>query len=190
MKNVLVYLGSNTPTCGACTQAARELGEGLARRGLTLVFGGSNKGTMATLADAALLHGGEVIGVTTTSLARKYLYSGMTQTIIMDNLKERKDRMFELADAIVVMPGGCGTWAELFDALERNKLAKSYSHQVKPMIALNLNGYYDGVMSLLQRSIEFGFSKPRLANLLHAAPTVDELFGWLETISSPRPTGE
>ena len=181
MQNILVYLGSSTPAAKAYTLAVQELGEGLARRGLTLVYGGSNKGTMTILADAVLHHGGQVIGVSTRALAAKLLYPGLTQTIVTNNLAERKAAMYDLADAIVVMPGGCGTWAEFFDALERVKIAKAHGHPVKPMAVLNLDGYYDGFLALLQRSIQIGFSKPRLANMLYVAQNVDELFDWLET---------
>ncbi len=180
MQNILVYLGAHAPADKTYTQAVQELGEGLAKRGLTLVYGGSNKGTMATLADAVLRHGGQAIGVSTQALARKLLHPGLTQAIVAADLAERKATMYDLADAIVVMPGSCGTWAELFDALERVKIDKAYGHRVRPIALLNLDGYYDGVVTLLQRSIQAGYSKPRIANLLYLAQTVDELLQWLD----------
>ena len=180
MQNILVYLGATMPADGSYTQAVQELGTGLAKHGFTLVFGGSKEGTMTILADAVLTHGGQAIGVFTRALPMNLLYPGLTQTIMTEDFLERKKEMFCLADAIIAMPGSFGTWDELFDALERNKVERIHRRPAKPVALLNLNGYYDGVVTLLQRSIQVGFTTKRYANLLYSASTVDELFQWLQ----------
>ena len=179
IQKVLVFLGAKLPSDESYSQAVKELGEGLARRGLTLVFGGSNTGTMTILAEAVLQNGGQAVGVTTTALA-KVLHPSLTQGIVTDSLPERKTTMYDLADAIIAMPGSLGTFDELFDALERVKIDKSHRRPVKPMAVLNLHGFYDGVLELIRRSIQEGYSKPRIANLLYSAQSVAELFDWLE----------
>lgn len=184
IQNVLVYLGATMPADESYTQAVRTLGEGLARRGLTLVFGGSKEGTMAVLADAVLQHGGQAVGVFTKALPMDFLYSGLSQTIMTDNLVERKTEMFRLADAIIAMPGSYGTWDELFDALERAKVGKMHGRPVKPIAVLNLNGYYDGIVQLLRRSRQEGFTTQPYANLLYPADSVDELLEWLASEES------
>ena len=179
IKNVLVYLGATMPADKSFTQAVQELGKGLAKHGYTLVFGGSKEGTMTILADAVLNNGGKAIGVFTKALPMNLLYPGLTQTIMTEDFLERKKEMFRLADAIIAMPGSFGTWDELFDSLERIKVERIHRRPAKPVAVLNLNGYYDGVVTLLQRSIQEGYTKPRYAKILHSASTVAELFEWL-----------
>ena len=179
-KKILVYLGATKPADSSYTDAVAEFGEGLTRRGMTLVFGGSAEGTMTILADAVLQHGGEAIGVFTRALPPEFLYQGLTRTIILGDLVERKTEMFRQADAIVALPGSFGTWDELFDALERVKIDKIHRRQVKPVAVLNLNGFYDGVAELLRRSIQEGYTSSDYAELLFMARTVPELFAWLD----------
>ena len=179
MRNILVYLGATMPADGSYTRAVQELGEAIARHGMTLVFGGSKEGTMTILADAVLNNGGQAIGVFTKALPMNLLYPGLTQTVMTEDFAERKQEMFRLADAIIAMPGSFGTWDELFDALERLKVEIIHRRPVKPVALLNLNGYYDGVIALLQRSIQEGYTTKRYASLLYPASSVANLFEWL-----------
>ncbi|MCQ2397301.1 MAG: TIGR00730 family Rossman fold protein, partial [Lentisphaeria bacterium] len=156
MKKVLVYLGATMPEDNSYVEAVRQFGEELARRGFSLLFGGSREGTMTVLADAVLNNGGRAIGVFTKALPEKFLYHGLSETIITEDLAERKNTMFEKADAIVAFPGSFGTWDELFDALERIKIDVMQSRPAKPAAVLNLNGFYDGTVELLQRSAKAG----------------------------------
>ncbi len=188
MQNILVYLGATMPADSSYTQAVQELGEGLVKYGFTLVFGGSKEGTMTVLANAVLNNGGKAIGVFTKALPMNLLYPGLTQTIMTEDFLERKKEMFNLADAIIAMPGSFGTWDELFDSLERIKVEIIHRRPAKPVAVLNLNGYYDGVVTLLQRSIQEGYTTQRYASMLHSASTVGELFKWLQAnaVSSPK----
>ena len=173
--SIAVYLGATMPKNHAYTDAVRELGTELARRGITLVFGGSREGTMTVLADSVLGNGGKAIGVFTRTLPMSLLYQGLTETIITDDLAERKAGMFARADAVIGMPGSFGTWDELFDVLERTKIEMISGRRPKPIAILNLNGFYDGLAELLQRSMDDGFTSPKYMNLLRFADNVPEL---------------
>ena len=178
-KRITVYLGATTPRNPAYVQAVRELGREIARRGWTLVFGGSREGTMTVLADEVLANGGRAVGIFTKSLPIDLLYQGLTETHITENLAERKATMLALADAVVALPGSFGTWDELFDALEQAKIDGIHNRPCKPIGVLNVDGFYDGLLALLRRSIDEGFTTPRYAALLKAAPTVPQLLSQL-----------
>ncbi len=175
IKSIAVYLGATMPKNPAYTDAVRELGTELARRDITLVFGGSREGTMTVLADAVLANGGKAIGVFTRNLPMRLLYPGLTETIIADDLAERKAGMFARADAVIGMPGSFGTWDELFDVLERSKIKIINGRKPKPLGILNLNGYYDGLAALLQHSMDEGFTSAKYKNLLKFADNVHDL---------------
>lgn len=172
---VLVYLGATLPPDPSYGEAVRELGQALVRRGATLVFGGSREGTMTILADTVLQGGGQVIGVFPQSLPPEFLYPGLTQTIVTPDISQRKVKMLELADVVIAMPGSYGTWDELFDALERQKVERLHGRPVKPVGLLNLHGFYDGILVLLQRAQKEGFTTEEYADLLAEAPTVPAL---------------
>lgn len=175
INSIAVYLGATMPKNPAYANAVVELGVELARRGITLVFGGSREGTMTVLADTVLGNGGKAIGVFTRQLPMALLYPGLTETIITDDLAERKVGMFSRADAVIGMPGSFGTWDELFDVLERSKMEMINRRKPKPIGILNLNGFYDGLAELVQRSMNEGFTSPKYRNLLRFADNVPEL---------------
>ena len=178
-KRIAVYLGATMPRTPAYVEAVRELGREIARRGWTLVFGGSREGTMTVLADEVLSHGGRAVGVFTKSLPMEWLYPGLSETHITENLGERKAMMLSLADAVVALPGSFGTWDELFDALEQAKIDGIRGRTPKPVGVLNIDGFYDGLLTLLQRSIDEGFTTAAFAELLKSAATVPDLLAQL-----------
>ncbi|MBR0459313.1 MAG: TIGR00730 family Rossman fold protein [Victivallales bacterium] len=179
---VLVYLGAHIPVDRTYVDAVRALGEGLVAGGYTLVFGGSNEGTMTVLADAVMHNGGRAIGVFTKALPERWIYPGLTQTIVTEDLAERKSTMFSLADVILVLPGSFGTWDECFDALERLKIEAIHKRPVKPLVILNLNGFYDGIAALLQRSIEQRYTTQKIASILHFCSDVPEILAWIRQV--------
>ncbi len=183
---VLVYLGAHIPVDRTYVDAVRALGEGLVAGGYTLVFGGSNEGTMTVLADAVMSNGGRAIGVFPKTLSERRIYPGLTQTIVTENLAERKSTMFSLADVILVLPGSFGTWDECFDALERLKVEAIHKRPVKPLVILNLNGFYDGFAALLQRSIELRYTTPKVASILHFCFDVPEILAFLQAFQSQK----
>ena len=180
MKNLLVYLGATSPEKPVYVDAVRELGEKIAKRGVTLIFGGSHEGTMTVLGDAVLNNGGRAVGIFTKSLPREFMYEGLTETVITENLAERKATMLARADAIVAMPGSFGTWDELFDALEQAKIEMIHGRTPKKIAVLNILGFYDDLLRFIRHSVDEGYTTPPYANLLLSASSVDELLTILE----------
>ncbi len=174
IRAVAVYCGAHSVEDPAFGEAVVELGKFLAAHGMTLVFGGSNVGTMKLLADTVLAHGGKVVGVFTKNLTGELLHPGLTETVVTENFAERKAEMIRRADAIIALPGSFGTWDELFDALALRKVKRG-GHKC-PVGVLNVNGYYDHLLAFIAHSAQVGFTTRRFANLLKSAPTVDGLF--------------
>lgn len=141
----------------AYTEAARRMGTLLAARGITLVYGGGNVGLMGELADAALGAGGEVIGVIPRSLAdREVAHLGLTDLRIVSSMHERKAMMAELSDAFIAMPGGMGTYEELFEVITWSQLGL---HK-KACGLLDVEGFYAPLVAFVDRAVSEGFIKP------------------------------
>ena len=174
IKSVTVYCGSRSPMNPAFEDAAIRLGRFIAEHGMTLVFGGSNVGTMKTVADAALSAGGKVVGVFTTNLPVSLAHPGLMELVVTHSLAERKREMIERADALVALPGGLGTLDELFDALALRRI-KDGGHK-KPVGVLNVNGYYDPLLDFIIQTRNAGFSSGSAAQTLVSARTPEELF--------------
>jgi uncharacterized protein (TIGR00730 family) len=146
MKSVAVYCGSSSGNQEIYTQQAQEMGRELARRGLTLVYGGGCVGLMGTIADAVLAEGGKVIGVIPQFLADKEVaHRGCTELHIVETMHQRKLLMADLAEGFVAMPGGFGTLEELFEVLTWGQLGL----HGKPVGLLNTKGFYDALLALL-----------------------------------------
>ena len=173
IKNVAVYLGSADVHNQVFRQAVVDLANFLADHNMTLVFGGSSCGMMKLLADTMLEHNGKVIGIFTKSLPEKFIRHDLTESVITENLAERKAEMLRRADAIVALPGSIGTLDELFDALAQKKLgAVSQS----PIGVLNIDGFFDPLFELLKKSKEAGFTSQKAFAMLHCGRTPEELF--------------
>jgi uncharacterized protein (TIGR00730 family) len=146
MKSVAVYCGSSSGNQEMYVQQAQEMGRELARRGLTLVYGGGCVGLMGVIADAVLAEGGKVIGVIPGFLADKELaHKGCTELHVVETMHQRKLLMADLADGFVAMPGGFGTLEELFEVLTWGQLGL----HGKPVGLLNTLGFYDALLALL-----------------------------------------
>ena len=154
--------------------AAAELAKFVASHGMTLIFGGSNVGTMKTVADAALAVGGKVVGVFTTNLPMSLAHPGLTELVVTHSLAERKREMIERADALVALPGGLGTLDEMFDALALRRV-KNGGHK-KPVGVLNVNGYYGPLLDFIIQTRNEGFSSGSAAQTLVSGRTPEELF--------------
>ena len=163
MKRVCVFCGSNRGARPEYVEAARTLGQEIARRGLTLVYGAGNVGLMGILADAALSAGGEVIGVIPESLvAWEVAHRGVTDLRIVDSMHARKAMMAELADAFIALPGGLGTLEELCEILTWVQLGLIR----KPCGILNVAGFYDGFLSFVDHATDERFLRPEHRALL------------------------
>ena len=158
-----VFCGANHGRRPAYREAAHHLGQLLAQRGITLVYGGGNVGLMGTLADACLAGGGRVIGVIPRALAEKEIaHAGLTEMHIVGTMHERKALMADLANGFLTLPGGFGTWDEFCEALTWTQLGL----QNKACSFLNVEGYYDALFQLVERAAEDGFIRAEHRELL------------------------
>lgn len=152
--SLCVYCGSRAGAKPAYTAVAQEVGRWIARHGGQLVYGGGHNGLMGTVADATLAAGGRVVGIIPQALVDKeYAHRGCTELHIVDNMHERKRMMAERADAFLAMPGGIGTLEEFFEVWTWRQLG----YHDKPIGLLNVEGYYDQMLSFLAQSTTQGF---------------------------------
>jgi hypothetical protein len=157
MKSICVYCGSADHVHPDYLLAARQMGETLARRGLTLIYGGGRTGLMGSLADGVLESGGQVIGVIVESMNTPALaHPGVTRMEVTPLIHQRKARMYELADAYIALPGGYGTLDELFETLTWAQIGV----HAKPVGLLNVSGYFDPLLAMLDRAEKEGFVFP------------------------------
>lgn len=156
MKAIAVFCGSGEGASPIYREGAARLGRELARRGIALVYGGANVGLMGAVADAVLERGGKAIGVLPRFLRdREIAHDGLTELILVDSMHERKAKMGEMADGFIALPGGPGTLEEFFEVFTWGRLAL---HR-KPVGLLNLGGYYDPLLAMLDRMEREGFMK-------------------------------
>ena len=171
LKNVAVFCASaNGGSPVYCTMAA-ELGRELARRNIGVVYGGATVGLMHAVAEAALAEGGRVIGVIPTVLVDlEVAHDGLTELHITDTMHTRKAMMGERSDAFIALPGGFGTFEEMFEVLAWQTL----KIHAKPVLLLNINGFYDKLLEFLDRCVEEGMLKPKNREIVLVANSVDE----------------
>jgi len=181
MKSIAVYCGSSSGSQALYTQQAQTMGQELARRGLTLVYGGGRVGLMGAVADATLGAGGRVIGVIPKFLADKELaHTSCTELHVVDTMHQRKLLMADLADGFVAMPGGFGTLEELFEVLTWGQLGL----HGKPVGLLNVAGFYDPLLALLDHMVGQAFLRLENRQQLLQNAAVPDL---LEAMSTYRP---
>jgi uncharacterized protein (TIGR00730 family) len=173
-RRVAVYCGSADGNDPAFLLEAKALGAAIAAAGLGLVYGGTCVGLMGAVADAALAGGAEVIGVLPTVLAdREIAHAGLTALELVPTMHERKARIAELADAFLVLPGGYGTLDETLEVVTWAQLGL----HAKPCILINTAGYWDGLMTFLDSTVEAGFLKQKNRGLLLLAASAAEAVG-------------
>jgi hypothetical protein len=171
LERVLVFCGSSPGARPDYTAAGAELGGLLAERGLGVVYGGASVGVMASVADAALAGGGEVIGVIPRLLLdREIAHTGLSDLRITETMHERKALMAELSDAVIALPGGAGTMDELFEMFTWSQLGLHH----KPIGLLNVAGYWDGLLAFLQHMVDerFLWAEQRDTLLIETSPGV------------------
>ncbi|WP_426492726.1 TIGR00730 family Rossman fold protein [Hymenobacter sp. 102] len=181
MKSVAVYCGASSGTNEQFTLQAQAMGKALAERGITLVYGGGRVGLMGAVADSALAHGGQVIGVIPDFLVAKEVeHRGVTELHIVKSMHERKLMMADLAEGFVAMPGGYGTLEELFEVLTWGQLGL---HQ-KPIGVLNVAGYYDHLLRALDHMADEALLRRENRNQLLSHP---EPHGMLDAMLAYEP---
>ena len=167
-----VFCGSSPGNDPAYAALARAVGEGLARRGIGVVYGGGRVGLMGFVADAALEAGGEVIGVIPQGMVdRELAHRGVTQLRIVATLHERKAVMAELSDAFIALPGGLGTLEELAEVVSWAQLGL----HAKPIGLLGVGGYWADLLRWLDGAVKAGFVAPAYRDLILEATDLDQL---------------
>ncbi|RNL84502.1 TIGR00730 family Rossman fold protein [Sinomicrobium pectinilyticum] len=182
MKRITVYCGSNDGNDPVYKAQAFLLGKTLAQRNIELIYGGAHVGLMGAIADGALGEGGKVTGVLPGFLRNKEIaHEKLTELLLVETMSQRKIKIEELADGIIALPGGYGTLDELFEALTNAQLQL---HR-KPVGLLNTEGFYDGLVQLLDTMTSRGLLKEVNRNMLLVSEDIDELLDKMSRYIAP-----
>ena len=174
--SVCVYCGSSSRVADVHKDAAHMLGDGLARRGIRLVYGGGRVGLMGIAADAALAAGGHVVGIIPEHIqAAEIEHTGLTELHVVDSMHTRKRMMVDRSDAFVVLPGGLGTLDEAFEILTWKQLGL---HD-KPVVIVDVDGYWRPLLGLVDHMVAQGFAQPAHLALFTVVDDVDGVFAAL-----------
>lgn len=170
--NITVYLGALEGNDKALKDAVIELGKWIGESGNDLVYGGSDSGLMGVIASSVLSSGGKVTGVEPQFFIDAELqYDGLTELIVTKDMSERKNKMIEFGDAFIAFPGGTGTLEEIAEIMSKVSLR----HLDAPCILYNLNGYYDGLKTLLSHMIDMGLSTTERQEGIYFVENLDEI---------------
>jgi uncharacterized protein (TIGR00730 family) len=182
MKHICVFCGSYSGSQPIYLETTRAIGQGIAQGGYTLVYGGGKVGLMGAVADSALAAGGAVVGVMPKALVDKELaHTGLTELHVVDTMHTRKAMMAERADAFIALPGGFGTLDELFEIITWLQLG---FHR-KPIALLNVEGYFDPIIELIEHMAEEGFIKPEHRRVVMVSNSPADLLQRLPSYEAP-----
>lgn len=177
INSICVYCGSSPGNDPEIIDQAQQLGNLLADRKITLVYGAAKIGVMGAVAQGSLKKGGKVIGVIPEFLKiKEVVHTGLTELIVNETMHERKMKLQELSDGFITLPGGFGTMEELFEVLTWSQLAL---HQ-KPVGMLNVNGFYDDLLSALEKMVEKGFLKQENLDILLVDTSIEGLLDQMQ----------
>jgi uncharacterized protein (TIGR00730 family) len=166
VKSACVYCASSEKSPAIYHEAASRLGAVLAEAGISVIYGGGSSGSMGRLASGALAAGGRVTGVLPKFMDElEWGHGSLTEMRVVDSMHERKRLMLELSDAVIALPGGCGTLEELFEAITWKRLGLYFG----PIVMVNVNGFFDPCLELLNRTVEECFMDPRHATMWSVA---------------------
>jgi uncharacterized protein (TIGR00730 family) len=183
MRSICVFAGSNLGAQPAYAQAAASLGQELVAHNIGLIYGGASVGLMGVIADTVLQAGGEVVGVIPQGLfTREIAHKNLTKLYTVSSMHERKARMAELADGFIALPGGFGTFDELFEIATWNQIGI----HAKPIWLLNVADYFTPLLQLVAHATQEGFISPFHAQLLSHSNSAHELVATLLAFQ-PRP---
>ena len=176
--SVCVYSASSTKIASVYFEAAEKLGSLLAKQHIRLINGAGSIGLMRSVADAVLENGGEVTGVIPHFMVEQnWHHTGLTELIEVTSMHERKQKMANLSDGIIALPGGCGTLAELLEIITWKQLGL----YLNPIIILNVNGFFDPLLEMLERAIEENFMRRQHGDIWKVARTPEEAVELLQT---------
>lgn len=175
--NICIYGAANNEIDSSFINAGVELGKVMAQRGHTLIFGGGATGMMGAVARGVIAGGGKTVGITPKFFdVDGILFKESTEMIFTNDMRSRKEKLEDMADAFIVTPGGIGTMDEFFETLSLIQLEQMN----KPLIIYNINGFYDNLIELLERSAKLGFLYKEDLDLYFASDSVDEIMEYLE----------
>ena len=182
MRKFSVFCGSSSGNDEIYKIRATELGQTLANENIAVVYGGSNVGLMGAVADGVLSKGGNVIGVIPKFLQGKEIaHKHLTELILVDTMHERKTIMNDLSDGVIVLPGGYGTFEEFFEMLTWAQLGL---HK-KPVAILNINGFYDPLITMIQSMVKNGFLKEVNQKMLLISDNIEDLLHQMNNYVAP-----
>ena len=178
IKNVCVYSASSTKIAPAYFAVAEELGQLLAMRDINLINGAGSIGLMAATSNACLAAGGTVTGVIPRFMVEQgWQHKNLTQLIETETMHERKQIMAEMSDGIIALPGGCGTMEELLEIITWKQLGI----YLNPIVILNIDGFYNPLLEMLQRAIDGNFMRPEHQNIWQVATSAQQAIELLYT---------
>ena len=178
IQNVCVYSASSTKIAPAYFATAEELGRLLAIRGINLINGAGSIGLMAATSNAALAAGGTVTGVIPRFMVeQRWNHTGLTRLVETETMHERKQLMAEMSDGVIALPGGCGTMEELLEIITWKQLGL----YLKPIVILNVNGFYNPLLEMLQQAIDENFMRREHGSIWQVATTAEEAIELLYT---------
>ncbi len=182
MKSITVFCGSSSGFDPAFMDQAYRLGELLAQRGITVVYGGAQVGLMGAVADGALARQGRVVGVLPAFLSGvEIAHDRLSELIVVDTMHQRKTTMSDLSDGSIALPGGFGTLEELFEMLTWGQLGLHH----KPVGILNISGFYTHLLALLDTMVEAGFLKQANRKMLLVDDDQERLLAAMENYVAP-----
>ncbi len=180
--NICIYCGSSDQMNAEYLQAAGDMGAALVERGLRLIYGGGGTGMMGALADAALENGGEVIGIIPKMFETpELLHTGLTELLVVEDINTRKTRMAEMSDAFIALPGGFGTFDELFEILTWSQIGLHRS----PIGILNTLEYFTPLLALIEHARQEGFIYNEHIDLLINESDPQDLLTRMEVFERP-----
>jgi uncharacterized protein (TIGR00730 family) len=176
IRSVTVFCSAREAIARAHFDAAIALGRAIAQNHWTLVFGGNNVGLMRAVAESARSHEGRVVGITPRLMVDQGIHdTKCDELVVTDCMRTRKQQLEARGDAFVVLPGGLGTFEEMFEIL----VGRQLGYHDKPIVILNTNDYYGPLVAMIEHGIEGKFIKPQARNLYHVAATVEDAMHFL-----------
>lgn len=179
INSVCVYSASSTKIDEVYFNASRQLGQLLAKRRIRLINGAGSIGLMRSVADAVLENGGEVTGVIPKFMVEQgWHHTGLSKLVEVESMHERKQLMADLSDAVIALPGGCGTLEELLEIITWKQLGL----YLNPIVILNTNGFFDPLLDMLTRAIDENFMRRQHGEIWHVATTPEEAVELIYTV--------
>ena len=176
IRSVTVYCSSSQQIPDVYVTAGRELGLALAAQGWSLVYGGNRVGLMGVLADAVREGKGKVIGITPQLFIDKGVHDTLAdELVVSNNMRDRKAMMEHRGDAFITLPGGLGTFEEIFEII----CGKQLGYHNKPIVLLNIAGYYAPLLTMIDHGVSQNFIKPKARQLYHVSTSVADTMKYL-----------